>query len=639
MASCCKLHKQREQGRDRHVIIAAMRSALLFGVFTLVSALAPVQAQTAPDRHNFAVAGGQFQLDGKPYQIISGEMHYPRVPRPYWPDRFRKARAMGLNTITTYVFWNLHEPRPGVYDFAGQNDIAEYIREAQQEGLNVILRPGPYVCAEWELGGYPSWLLKDRDLTLRSTDPKYLAAMNEWFARLAKELSPLLLHNGGPIIAVQVENEYGSFGDDHAYMEAVRDALLKSGLAASDTLLYTADGPEQVPNGSLPGLPAVINFGTGDANQGFETLKKLRPTGPYMNGEYWAGWFDHWGEHHHTTAVSANASEYEWMLQQGYSVSMYMFHGGSSFGFMNGANSNGTNYEPDTTSYDYDAPLNESGQPTAKFTAFRDVIARVTGRTPPPIPQAMPAKTYPLSTRVESASLWKNLPAAVESDKLLTMEDLDQAYGYILYRTQVANGVAGELVIDGLHDYAQIYVDQKLVGTIDRRLGQSALALPPILGKATLDILVENTGRVNFTKVLRTERKGITGSVRIGGQQPAHWLIYSLPLTETRKLHFKRAACEGPCFYRYSLSVQPSASGISTPADTFLDTRGLSKGVAFLNGQPLGRFWSVGPEFTLYTPGPWLHAVGNEIVLFDLQGTAKESLKTTDHADYGPPIK
>ena len=306
--------------------------------------------------------------------------------------------------------------------------------------------------------------------------------MNEWFARLAKELSPLLLHNGGPIIAIQVENEYGSFGNDHAYMQAVKDALLKSGLAAPDTLLYTADGPEQVPNGSLPGMPAVINFGTGDAKGGFATLKKLRPDGPFMTGEYWAGWFDHWGEHHHTTDVAANAAEYEWMLQQGYSVSMYMFHGGTSFGFMNGANSNGTNYEPDTTSYDYDAPLNESGEPTPKFKAFRDAIVRVTGETLPAIPPPTPAQTYPVAERFESASLWSNLPVPVESDKLLTMEDLDQAYGYILYRTQIRNGAGGDLAIDGLHDYAQIYIDRKLVGSLDRRLGRRSLRLPPILG-------------------------------------------------------------------------------------------------------------------------------------------------------------
>ncbi len=599
----------------------------------LVSGQNSASQPAGSTRHTFTVANGQFQLDGHPYQILSGEMHYPRVPRAYWRDRFRKARAMGLNTITTYVFWDLHEPRPGVYDFSGQNDVAEYIREAQQEGLYVILRPGPYVCAEWDLGGYPSWLLKDRSLLLRSTDPRYMAAVNAWFARLALEISPLLLKNGGPIIAIQVENEYGSFGSDHAYMEAVKAALLKTGLAASDTLLYTADGAEQVPNGSMPQLPAVINFGSGDAKEAFAVLKRLRPDGPFMSGEYWAGWFDHWGEHHHTTDAASNAAEYEWMLRQGYSVSMYMFHGGTSFGFMNGANSDGSNYEPDTNSYDYDAPLNESGQPTSKYAAFRDAIARVTGKTPPAISPSNPAGTYPIDAHPETASLWQNLTKPVESDKLLTMEDLDQAYGYILYRTQLPPGPAGELSVNGLHDYAQIYIDRKLIGTLDRRLGQSHLTLPVVSAPATLDILVENSGRVNFTKVIRTERKGITGSVTVSGQQPRHWQIYALPLNDLAGLHFNSQSCEGPCFYRFSMTI-PANAGV---ADTFLSTHTISKGVVFLNAQPLGRFWSVGPEFTLYAPGPWLRHGANEIIVFDLQGKANESLTTTDHADYGPP--
>jgi beta-galactosidase len=612
---------------------AALFLALIFSSIGFVQP--PVHNESAP--HSFTVANGQFQLDGHPYQILSGEMHYSRVPRAYWRDRFRKARAMGLNTITTYVFWNLHEPRPGVYHFSSQNDVAEYIREAQQEGLNVILRPGPYVCAEWDLGGYPSWLLKDRTLTLRSTDPKYLAAMNTWFARLAHELSPLLLHNGGPIIAIQVENEYGSFGDDHAYMEAVKAALLQSGLAAPDTLLYTADGPEEISNGSLPELPAVINFGSGDVQSKFAELKRVRPNGPFMSGEYWAGWFDHWGEHHHTSDAASNAAELEWMLRKGYSVSMYMFHGGTSFGFMNGANSNGSNYEPDTTSYDYDAPLNESGQPTAKFMAFRDAITRVTGKTPPAIPPSTPARTYAIAPRVETASLWHNLPTPIESDKLLTMEDLDQSYGYILYRTQLAAGRGGELAIDGLHDYAQIYIDERLVGTLDRRLGQSHFLVPAVSVPETLDILVENSGRVNFTKVIRTERKGITGSVTLAGRAPQHWQIYSLPLTNLATIHFTVDPCEGPCFYRYTMNVPTKLVPASAGApDTFLDTHALSKGIAFLNARPLGRFWSVGPEFTLYTPGPWLHPGPNDIILFDLQGTASESLTTTDHADYRP---
>jgi beta-galactosidase len=594
--------------------------SLALGAGLLLSATIAVFSQSAPAAHSFAVAGNRFLLDDKPYQIISGEMHYPRVPRVYWRDRFRKARAMGLNTITTYVFWNLHEPRPGVYDFSGQNDIAEYIREAQQEGLNVILRPGPYVCAEWELGGYPSWLLKDRSLVLRSDDPKYTAAVDRWFARLGKEITPLLLRNGGPIIAVQVENEYGSFGDDHAYMAALKKSLEKNGLAAD--VLYTADGPEQIPNGSLPGLPAVINFGTGNAKQSFGVLDTLRPDGPHMSGEYWAGWFDHWGEKHHETDGAKEAAELEWMLGQGYSVSMYMFHGGTSFGWMNGANSNGTNYEPDTTSYDYDAPLDERGAPRQKYYLFRDVIARVTGHPAPPLPQPAPVEPFPLAPVTESASLWSNLPKPIESDTLLTMEDMDQAYGYVLYRTHLDAGDGGELVLDGLHDYAQVYVDQKLAGTLDRRLATDRLTLPAVTQAATLDILVENSGRVNFTKVIRGERKGITGKVTLGGKEPKHWQIFSLPMDHLDKLQYNFELCDGPCFHRLTL--------MAVAADTYLDTTALHKGMVWVNQHPLGRFWSIGPQHALFLPAPWLRRGPNEIVFFDSMSVSGEAIKSTD---------
>jgi beta-galactosidase len=587
----------------------------------LVSGSIVLSSQPHPASHTFTVSGNQFLFDGQPYQVISGEMHYPRVPRAYWRDRFRKARAMGLNTITTYVFWNVHEPRPGVYDFSGQNDIAEYIREAQQEGLNVILRPGPYVCAEWELGGYPSWLLKDHNLVLRSNDPNYSAAVQRWFVRLGREIAPLLLRNGGPIIAVQVENEYGSFGDDHAYMESVKSALQQSGMGPG--LLYTADGPGQISKGSLPELPAVINFGTGDAEKSFALLDTMRPTGPRMSGEYWAGWFDHWGEKHHETDGAREAAELEWMLHRGYSVSMYMFHGGTSFGWMNGANSNGTNYEPDTTSYDYDAPLDEQGNPRQKFYAFRDAISRVTGHAAPALPPVTAVETFPIAANMESASLWRNLPKPIESPTLLSMEDMDQSYGYVLYRTALDKGDGGELVLDGLHDYAQIYVNQKLVGTLDRRVATSKLTLPVMSTAATLDILVENSGRVNFTKVIRGERQGLTGKVTLGGKEPKRWRIYSLPMDDVARLRFRSEPCEGPCFYRTQLTA-------SAAADTYVDTSALHKGQLWINQRPLGRFWSIGPQRALFLPGPWLKKGSNELIFFDLIGDGTNVLKTTN---------
>jgi beta-galactosidase len=597
--------------------IVCFTSALLFVAATF--AARPFHAGSSAPIHTFRVQGKQFLLDGKPFQIISGSIHYTRIPRAYWRNRFQLARAMGLNTITTYVFWNVHEPHPGVFNFSGQDDLAEFIREAQQEGLYVILRPGPYICGEWELGGYPSWLLSNRNLVLRSTDPAYLKAEQAWFDRLGKIVRPLLSQNGGPIIAIQLENEYGSFGNNRKYMEDVKAALLQSGMIAP--VLYTADGPAELGRGTLPGLPAVVNFGDGGAEAAFAALTKFRPDGPRMTGEYWDGWFDHWGEKHHVTDGRKEAAELAWMLGKGYSVNLYMFDGGTSFGWMNGANSNGSDYQPDTTSYDYDAPVNESGNPRAKFFLFRQVIEKDEGLALPPVPAPVERRVFPIAPITESASLWSNLPKPVHSEKLLTMEDLGQSYGYILYRTALARSEGGTLIIDGLHDYAQVYVNRKLVGTLDRRLNTNQLALPVMDAPATLDILVENSGRVNFTNVIRTERKGITGSVTIGGKAPQSWEIYPLPMSDLSRLRFQGGPCEGPCFYRTQMSV-------GMPADTYLDTQHLRKGEVWINGRALGRFWFIGPQFALYTPGPWLHKGNNSVVFFDLKGSAADSISS-----------
>lgn len=575
----------------------------------------------AAQGHIFKAENGKFTLDGQPFQVISGEMHYARIPRAYWRDRFRMAKAMGLNTITTYVFWNEHEPQPGVYDFSGNNDVAEFVREAQQEGLYVILRPGPYACAEWEFGGYPAWLLKDHDTVVRSSDPKFMIPAQRWLARLGKELAPLQIENGGPIILVQVENEYGSFDKDHAYMEQIHHALIDAGFTKAQ--LYTADGPEQVPDGSLPELPAAINYGSGEAQKGFALLRKMRPDGPFMNSEYWDGWFDHWGAKHAHTDAQKQAADLDWTLRQGYSISLYMFHGGTSFGWMNGANSNGKNYEPDVTSYDYDSPLDESGRPTPKYFLFRDTIAKASGVTPPPIPQVAPAVTLPAFTLTQSSSLWNNLPAPTHSEQPLSMEDLDQAYGYILYRTTLTGPISGDLILDQLHDYARIYVDGKFAGALDRRLDQNSLPLHITSQNARLDILVENTGRVNFTKVLRGERKGITRQVTLAGKPVTGWEIYSLPISAPETYNFSDAPCSGPCFYRATFSV-------AKPADTFLDTSAFTKGQVWINGHNLGRVWNVGPQKTLYVPGPWLKAGENEVVVFDLDGAPNRSLQGLD---------
>jgi len=551
---------------------------------------------TAP-KHTFRVEGGKYLLDGKPFQIIAGEMHYARIPREYWRARLRMARALGLNTVTTYVFWNFHEPQPGVYEFTGQHDVAEFVHEAQSEGLWVNLRPGPYSCAEWEWGGFPAWLLKDHGIVVRSSDPKFMEPTRRWLMRLGKELAPLQIDHGGPIIRVQVENEYGSFGNDHNYMEQVRRDIVDAGFDAS--LLYTADGPEQIPDGSLPGLPAGINFAPGNAPKAFETLHKLRPEGPFMATEWWDGWFDSWGVAHHTTDAKAQADELEWILRQGYSISIYMVHGGTSFGWMNGANMDHTPYRPDVTSYDYDSAIDESGRSTAKYFLFRDAIARATGKTPPPVPEVdSPISTPPVEFK-ESASLWNTLPQPFASQQVVTMEDLNQAYGYILYRITIPKLAAGdELDLDELHD---------------RRLEQSHLRINYSATNARLDILVENSGRVNFGPEIRGERKGITKRVALNGKPLTGWQIYSLPMKETERIPFGSGDCIGPCFYRGTLQVDH-------PGDTFLDTGSITKGFVWVNGHPLGRAWNIGPQKTLYVPGPWLHRGANEVIVFDLDG-------------------
>jgi beta-galactosidase len=555
-----------------------------------------------------AAASGHFTLHDKPYQIISGEMHYARIPRADWRNRLRMARAMGLNTISTYVFWNLHEPSPEHYDFHGQNDIAEYIRMAQQEGLNVILRPGPYVCAEWDLGGYPAWLLADSSMVLRSTQLQFTRAAARWLDRLGRELAPLLASRGGPIIAVQVENEYGSFDKDKAYLAWQRDALRHAGFGS--VRLYTADGDYQLRDGTLPDLPAVVNFGTGEADSAFARLGRFEPGQPLMSGEYWAGWFDQWGGKHAHTDGARQAGELDWMLGHGYSVNLYMFHGGTTFGFMNGANIDGGRYHPQTTSYDYDAALDESGRPTPKYYLFRDVITKH-GGVPSPVPaidSAVALARFPL---LQVSALWGALGKPVHVTVPRAMETFGQGYGYILYRTVPHWASHGLLAIHGVRDYAQVYIDGSLIATLDRRLGQDSATLAVPAGAMRLDILVENGGRVNFTRALRGERKGITGAVTIDGTPIVGWDVYPLPMTNAPAPGTRRATSAGPAFYRGEFTI-------ARPGDTFLDTGGWGKGAVWVNGHALGRFWDIGPQQTLYVPGAWLRKGRNDVEVFDL---------------------
>jgi beta-galactosidase len=438
-----------------------------------------------------------------------------------------------------------------------------------------------------------------------------------WLKRLGDELAPLQIGNGGPIVLVQVENEYGSFGSDHVYMDLMRKTLLDAGFTKAQ--LYTADGPAEIDNGSLPGLPVGINFDgnkPNSAEKAFASLRMQRPQGPFFNSEFWAGWFDHWGSAHAHTSTETQAANLAWILGQGDSVSIYMFHGGTDFGWMNGANSSDAKkeYEPDVTSYDYDAALDESGRPTPKFYAFRNVIAKATGIMPPPVPQVAPPIAIPPIQLTDSASLWTSLPKPIPTSSPETMEDVGQAYGYILYRAHVG-AETGQLDI---RDYAQMYLDGKPISSFDRRLRTGYVSAVVSQSGGQLDVLVENMGRINFSHQLLHERKGIVAY--IPPEKLLKWSIYPLPMQGVSGLHFTKLSCTGPCFYRGRFTV-------AKPADTFFDTSHLTKGQLWVNGHVMGRFWNIGPQKTLYIPGPWLKQGVNEVIVFDIDGHPGSTLE------------
>jgi len=558
-------------------------------------------------------------------------MHYPRVPREYWHDRMKKARSMGLNAICTYVFWNLHEPKPGQFDFSGNLDLAEYLRAAHAEGLLVLLRPGPYICSEWEFGGLPAWLLAAPDMKVRSADSKFLAAAERYLKRLGREVAGLQSTRGGPIAMVQVENEYGSFGADHDYMAAIRKMIVDAGF---DVPLYTADGSEarMLSGGTLPDTLSVINFGGGNPAREFENFAKFRQGVPRMCGEYWVGWFDHWGEQHHTTKPEESARGLEWMLSRGISANLYMFHGGSSWGYMSGANFSRA-YEPDISGYDYDSPLDEAGRPTAKFHALRDVIRKCApaGTEFPELPKPLPMVSVPRFELTESAALTARLPRPQRSGRPITMEAAGQSYGFILYRTRPAKGGKGTLEISEARDYAVILQGTRRLGTLDRRLKQTRLDVELAAGEP-LDILVENMGRVNFGPQLTSDRKGITDKVAFDGQELTGWEIYPLPLDDAGRWPFAEKQTVGPSLHRGTFRLD-------SPGDAFLDMRGCGKGIVWVNGHNLGRYWRIGPQQSLFVPAGWLKKGVNEAVVLDLEDRSGRWIEGRTDPVYETPTR
>lgn len=588
------------------------------------SASAAGQAKATPTRHTFALGASEFLLDGAPLQIIGCEMHPSRIPAEYWVHRIRMAKAMGCNTISVYIFWNAHEREEGVFEFrAGNRDIARFIRSVQDEGLWAIVRPGPYVCAEWDFGGLPPYLLKDPLLRVRSLYPTYMNAAERYLARLAAEIRPLLVTRGGPILLLQVENEYGSYANDRAYMTRLREVWKSH---AIDVPFFTGDGPTpyMLEAGSLEG--AAVGLDSGSNEDDFTLARRLRPGVPVFSSETYPGWLTHWGEAWAAPSVPDLLKEVRFLLETGKSFNFYVAHGGTNFGFTAGANSGGKGYEPDVTSYDYDAPIDEQGRATPKYHALRELIAahRPAGSPSlPPIPDPIPAVTVAEFAMSPYSSLWDHLGTPIAAVHPRPFEMYDQNQGLVLYRTTLVGRKSGKLTITDLHDYALVFVDGKFIGTLDRRLGEKTIDLPATTNPMpVLDILVEGMGHINFAQEI-IDRKGITDRVTLSGMTLMNWQVHRLPLSESWMVGLKAKPGAAP-----KSAVSPAAPRpgtffrgtfrMDTPADTFIDMTGYRKGVVWVNGHNLGRYWDIGPQSRLYCPAPFLKAGENEVIVLDL---------------------
>ncbi len=583
----------------------------------------------------FTYSGKDFLLDGKPFEVISGAMHYWRIVPAYWEDRLKKLRACGFNTVETYVPWNLHERTEGTFDFSGDLDIIAYIETAAKLGLKVIVRPGPYICAEHDFGGLPSWLLAYPDIALRCNDPRYLEKVRPYYRELLTRIRPYLCTNGGPIIMVQIENEYGSYGNDKEYLHAVADIYLEYGM---DCLLYTSDGPcyWMLGGGTLPEYPCVANFGSNPVGA-FALLNDFRPNQPMMCGEFWCGWFDHWGEKHHVRDGKELAKTIEPMLEMGASFNFYMFHGGTNFAFTNGANYGGK-YQPTVTSYDYSSPLSECGDLTPMYFDVRDMIAKYTGVTPELDVENLPKAAYGKLELSERAPLFANLDKigrVTHAAAPKSMEEVGQDFGYILYSSTFF-GPMEELPLElgHVHDRALVFLDGKFAGIRDRMGRKDDIKIK--LGKGEtvkIDILVENCGRINYGPKL-FDKKGIFDGIRLGQMFHFGWDMTSMTMDDLDPLVYTSDTVNDnmPAFLRGNLHID------GKPADTFVRLDGFHKGFVKVNGFNLGRYYNdLPPQKTLYIPAPLLHEGDNEIVVFESDGYDAPVIEFFAEPDLGEP--
>lgn len=587
-------------------------------LFLLSAVLAGFLLCSCVTKGTFEVGDKTFLLNGKPFVVKAAELHYPRIPKEYWEHRILTTKAMGMNTICLYVFWNYHEPSQGQFDFSGQKDIAAFCRLAQKHGMYVIVRPGPYVCAEWEMGGLPWWLLKKSDIKLREKDEFYMERTKLFMDQVGKQLSSLQISNGGNIIMVQVENEYGAFGTDKPYIAAIRDIVKGAGFTGVP--LFQCDWNSNFENNALDDLVWTINFGTGaNIDDQFRRLQELRPNTPLMCSEFWSGWFDHWGAKHETRSAEALVNGMKEMLDRNISFSLYMTHGGTSFGHWGGANF--PNFSPTCTSYDYDAPIGESGNITPKYHEVRNLLKNYLpqGSVLPEIPDSIPTIAVEAFELTQTAPLFDNLPEAKLSESVHSMEFFDQGWGSILYRTVLeASAQEQTLVITEAHDWTQVFVDGQKIATLSRLKGQGVVKLPPVKEGTRLDILVEAMGRMNFGKGIY-DWKGITEKVELQTREESkelkNWEIFNIPIdyefAASRRYADAPNAGKQPAYYRGTFTLDKVG-------DTFFNMTNWSKGMVWINGYAIGRFWEIGPQQTLYMPGCWLKKGENEIIILDM---------------------
>lgn len=571
------------------------------------------------NKHTFRFGNGEFLLDEKPFQIISGELHPARIPVEYWKHRIQMAKAMGCNTISAYIFWNYHEEKEGEFDFTnGNHNIAQFLKLVQDEGMWVILRPGPYVCAEWELGGIPPYLLRTPDIKLRTLDPRYMAAAQRYMSKLAAEITPLLITKGGPVLMLQIENEYGSFGTDKNYISAIKDYWKTLGI---DVPTFTGDGPatKMLEAGTLPG--SAVGLDSGSSDEDFNLAAKINPGVPVFSSETYPGWLTHWGESWARPDTAQLYKEVRYLMDNKKSFNLYVLHGGTNFGYTSGANSGGKGYEPDITSYDYDAPVDEQGLPTHKYEVLRKIIGSYLpkGKKLPPVPE--PIRVIELSPvgMQPFTAIWDNLPQPVITEKTKTFEECGQDYGIIIYRTELAQATGGTLTVNDVHDFATVLFEGNYVGYLDRREAKFSIELPqPKTEHPVLEIVVEAMGRINYGRNME-DRKGITEKVTLNGNTLLNWKLYNLILDRKYIFDLRSSgkSIKKPGIFFKGNFVLTRAEG-NVGADTYIDMSKYTKGIVWVNGHNLGRYWNIGPQKRLFCPAAWMHEGLNEIMILDL---------------------